>query len=54
MDNANEVRNTDDVESTNKVGHILELDREKRKKNKKSSKVIICCSSRSQLVWKDR
>lgn len=30
MDNANEVRNFGD-KSTNKVGHILELDREKRK-----------------------
>lgn len=33
MDNANDVRSVDDVKSTNKVGHILELDREEKKKN---------------------
>lgn len=44
-DNANEARND---KSTDKVGHILDLDGGK-KKGKSYSKEIICCSSRSQL-----
>lgn len=45
-DNANEAKND---KSTDKVGHILELDGGQKKREKTCSKEIICCSSRSQL-----